>query len=222
MSRQSTVVVGIIVIGLAAFSAWSIRAGDRAISAGFWFDEAAGHAMDGVTDRLGGPMTAPELRRIESLARAELRVAFANTRLMLGDSPAANYRVRVVRDLGGGARSLLPVAGASRPLPGRRGIGEVNFGAIANAAVAYAPADAARETIIDAIGRGIGRSAVHEFAHQILVKFELHDTADRRSYEYEDLRPEHFYGDVHWSIAAKALQDRIGLVAAGRPALESR
>jgi hypothetical protein len=205
MSRQGVVVVGIIVIGLIGFSAWSIRAGDRAISAGFCFDEVTGHAMNG----LGGPLTAPELERIESLARVELRAAFSNTRLMLGDSPAANYRVRVVRDLAGGPRSLLPVAGASWPLPGRRGVGAVNFGAIANSAIAYAPADAGRDAIVDAIGRGIGRSAAHEFAHQILPIFDLHDTTDRRSYEYEDLRSEHFYGDVHWSIAAKALHDAL-------------
>jgi hypothetical protein len=210
MSRQSAVVVGIIVIGLAGFSAWSIRAADRAISAGFWFDEVTGHAMDGPTGRLGGPITAPELSRIESLARAELRVAFSNTRVIVEDSPDANYRVRVVRDLGGGPRSLLPVAGASLPLPGRRGVGAVNFGVLANSAIAYAPADASRETIIEAIGRGVGRSAAHEFAHQILAAFPLHNTTDRLSYEYEDLRPEHFYGDVHWGVASRALHDRVG------------
>ena len=210
MSRQAAVIAGIVIIGMLGAAAWSVHAGRRAITAGFRFDDLAGHALVSTArPDLSAPITAPELETIEAVARAEIRLAFADTSLRVGHSMAANYRVQVVRNLGGGARALLPVAGASRPLPGRRGIGAVNFGALANSAVAYAPADSSREAVIDAIGRGIGRSAVHEFAHQILPHFDLHDTPDRRSYEYADLRPEHFYGDVHWGVAWKALRDRL-------------
>jgi hypothetical protein len=80
-----------------------------------------------------------------------------------------------------------------------------------NNAIAYAPAGAARQTIIEAIGRGIGRTAVHEFAHQLVGSFSLHNTTDRSSYEYADLRPEHFYGELHWGVALPRLQQQIGL-----------
>jgi hypothetical protein len=119
------------------------------------------------------------------------------------------YRVRVVQDIRG--QRKLPVAGESRPLPGRRGFGTVSFVVTTNNAIAYAPAGAGRQTIIEAIGRGIGRTAVHEFAHQLVGSFALHNTTDRSSYEYADLRPEHFYGELHWGVALPRLQERIGL-----------
>jgi hypothetical protein len=45
----------------------------------------------------------------------------------------------------------------------------------------------------------------------MLRGFPLHDTTDRRSYEYPHLRPEHFYGPVHWGIAASRLKELVGV-----------
>jgi hypothetical protein len=120
------------------------------------------------------------------------------------------YRIRVL-DRIRGPRMFLPVAGVSRPLPGRSGEAAVNFSFVASSALAYAPAAASRDTVVTAIGRGIGRTAAHELAHLVLRSFPLHNTTDRRSYEYPHLRAEHFYDEMHWGVAAARLRERIGL-----------
>lgn len=210
MPSQRAIVAGVVVVGISCVGAWSTRARHQVISAAFWFEHVTYGASEVFADRLGGGLTRMELGTIDSLARAELTAAFTSSRLVLSDSRQAMYRVRVVQDLRGPSPKL-PVAGESRPLPGRRGVGTVNFVVVANGAIAYAPPDADRRTIIDAIGRGIGRTAVHEFAHQLVGSFALHNTADRRSYEYADLRREHFYDQLHWGVALPRLQKRIGL-----------
>jgi hypothetical protein len=210
LSRQGAVVAGVVVVGITWVAAWSMRAEHQAISAAFWFERVTYDESEVFAERLGGAMTQEELRTIDSIARAELRLAFANTRLTFSDSRDAMYRVRVTQNLRG-RFSVLPVAGESRPLPGRRGLGAVNFLLMANSAVVYAPSETSRQAVIEAIGRGIGRTAVHEFAHQLVGSFALHNTADRSSYEYADIRREHFYGDLHWTVALPMLEKRIGL-----------
>jgi hypothetical protein len=214
MSRQGAVIVGMMVLGATCVAVWSARAWDTGISAAFWFEDVTGDQTIGFTREWGGPISRTELEHIQSIALAELAGAFSHTRLVVRTSPPAKYQVRVVAQLGAGLRATLPVAGASRPLPGRRGVGAVSFPVIASSAMAYAPADATRQTIIEAIGRGLGRSAAHELAHQVLREFPLDTSVDRRSYEFADLRPEHFYGEVHWTIAARPLEDLIGRTAA--------
>ena len=64
--------------------------------------------------------------------------------------------------------------------------------------------------MIDAIGRGVGRAAVHEFTHQLLPRVSIHST-NVRSYEYASAaRPEQYFGDIQWDLALPLLQKRIG------------
>ena len=208
MSRQAAAVTGALIVGISAIAAWSSYTRQPVLSAAFWFEPVSYDASEAFAERLNGGITRAELRTIESIARSEVQAAFANSRLTFTDSRDARYRIRVVQDI---RAQKLPVAGESRPLPWRRGFGSVSFVVAANNAIAYAPANTGRPTIIEAIGRGIGRTAVHEFAHQLVGSFALHNTTDRLSYEYADLRPEHFYGALHWSVALPRLQERIGL-----------
>jgi len=135
-----------------------------------------------------------------------LRIAFSET----GD---AMYRVRVVQDLRNGIAPRYPgPAGESRSIPGVGGEGAISFRMLVSNAVAYAPAGADRRTMIAAIGKGIGRAAVHEFAHQLLGSVPIHDSTDIGSYEYESAaRAEQYYGPAHWDVAWPMLRQRVGL-----------
>lgn len=65
--------------------------------------------------------------------------------------------------------------------------------------------------MIEAIGRGIGRAAVHEFTHQLLPTADVHDSTDVRSYEYASAaRPEQYFGNMRWSLAWPLLHRRFG------------
>ena len=191
---QGAIIAGVVTSGLICLVVLSMRARDQPIGVGIWFEDLSGGDSDALTGRLDGVITAHDLKRIESTAHAELRTAFSNSRLTFSDSRTATYRLRVLQRFGTGPRALLPAAGASRSVPGLGGEGAINFEVIASSAISYAPVGTTRDGIIAAIGRGIGRTAAHELAHQILGSFSLHQTTDRLSYEYADLRPEHFYG----------------------------
>ena len=119
---------------------------------------------------IGGPITAEDRALIESTARAEVVRAFAGLRITISARREARYRVRVTQSLRNPAlRSHQEVAGASSALAGLGGHGAVSFTFLASGAVARAPAGADRAAKIEAIGRGIGRSAVHELVHQLLL-----------------------------------------------------
>ena len=60
----------------------------------------------------------------------------------------------------------------------------MDFDLVAVKAVDYAPPDAGRQTIIEGIGRGVGRVAVHEFIHQMLGTAFADDYNDDGTYEY--------------------------------------
>jgi hypothetical protein len=84
---------------------------------------------------------------------------------------------------------------------------------LASSAVAYAPEGASRSAMIEAIGRGIGRAAVHEFAHLLLPRAPLHDSRDVQSYEYASAaRREQYFGDMRWDIAWPLQQRRLRVV----------
>ena len=161
---------------------------------------------------LGGSVTADDIRTIDTVARAELASAFQGLRIPITDRRDARYHVRVVQEL------LLPmtkrkiwVAGSSHAVPGFGGSGAVSFTYHASGALVYAPPEATRSELIEAIGRGIGRGAAHEFAHQFLSGQSLHDTRDRGSYEYYSAsRSEQYYGPMHWDIAGPLLLKRFG------------
>ena len=183
---------------------------DRTVEAGFWFDRVTFDLPVDDVERIGGRIQPDEQTQIEAIARAELETAYAGLRIRFTRQPSGFYRVSVVQDIPGRA---LPVAGASRRVPFGGGVGSVSFRTLGSQAVANAPREATRAHILEAIGKGIGRTAAHEFAHQILVRVNLHDTQDPDSYENGiSNRPSQFYGTLHWAFArpllAKTLGDR--------------
>jgi hypothetical protein len=181
---------------------------DRVAEAGFWFDRVTFDLPLDDVERIGGPVRPEEQLQIESIARAELATAYAGLRIRFTSQPPATFRVSVVQDIP--ARAL-PVAGASRRQPLGGGIGEVSFRTLGSQAVGNAPRDATRGRIIDAIGKGIGRTAAHEFAHQLLDHVNLHDTKDPDSYENGiSNRPSQFYGTLHWAFARPLLAKTLG------------
>jgi hypothetical protein len=196
-----------IAIGMASILVASC-AQEHAVEAGFWFDRVTFDLPVGDVERIGGPIRPDEQAQIESIARAELEVAYAGLRIRFTSQPSGFYRVCVVQDIPGRA---LPVAGASRRVPFGGGVGSVNFRTLGSQAVANAPRDANRARIIEAIGKGIGRTSAHEFAHQILARINLHDTKDVDSYEngISD-RPSQFWGTLHWAFARPHLEAQLG------------
>lgn len=186
--------------------------GTHVIEAGVWFEPVTFSAAEVQADRLGGAITEQEMVTIASAARAEIARAFAGLRINVSDRRDATYRVRVVQDLRNPRFPRgLPPAGESRAITGIGGQGAVSFRLLASNAIAHAPPDADRATMIAAIGRGVGVAAVHEFAHELLGTAQIHDTTDTQSYEYPNAdRREQFYGEMHWDIAGPMLQKRIG------------
>src|SRR5688572_28421553 len=195
------------------------RSTDRVVNAGFWFEPVTYDASEAMVDRLGGAITDVEMRTIASSALSEIRSAFSGLRVSVSDRQDAMYQVHVVQDLRNPMfpRGLGP-AGQSRAIPGVGGRGTVNFRMLTRSAIAYAPPDAGRPAMIAAIARGIGRAAVHEFAHQLLGgAAPIHETTDVESYEYGSAdRREQYYGPMHWDIAWALLRARLGPVAARR------
>jgi hypothetical protein len=179
----------------------------RAATLGFWFEDVTfGSPV------LGGALNADDLRVIERVAREELAIAFRGLDVTLSDRKDARYRVRVTQTIRENRmRREAVVAGESRGVPWLGGMGAVNFTYYASGAIVFAPEAATRAEIVAAIGRGLGRGAVHEFAHQLVRGAELHDGRDRGSYEYYAAsREEQYYGPMHWDIAGPLLQKQYG------------
>lgn len=206
-------VVKIAVAGgvIAAAALWAAaeapRDQSRAARASFRFDPVAYSSP-----MLGGALSAHDFAAIEAVARAELAAAFNGLRITIDDRPDARYHVRVVQEL---IHPLIKrkfyVAGSSHAVPGFGGSGAVSFSYHASGALVYAPPGATRAELIDAIGRGLGRGAAHEFAHQLLSGEDLHKTRDRGSYEYYAAsRPEQYFGPMHWDVAGPLLARRFG------------
>lgn len=192
---------------LASSCSWPDMVGRRPVHAGFWFETVSYESS-----RLGGRLTADELNTIAAVARAELVTAFDGFNISLTDRRDARYRVRVVPEVRDTRMQRdVWVAGEARAAAGFGGVGAVSFLFLANGAMVYAPNDAGRAELVIAIGRGIGRAAVHEFAHQLLPKAPIHDSDDRQSYEYGSAaRAEQYFGDMHWALAKPLLAQRMG------------
>jgi hypothetical protein len=196
------------VLVAAALVSWTLaeRAQPAAVDAGFWFDR-----VSFTSARLGGAITAADLATIEDVARSEISRAFTGLPIRLSARRDATYRLRVVQAVyDPRMRGRWAVAGASHAVPGLGGQGEVSFEFLAGGATAQSPAQATRAEILAAIGRGIGRTAVHEFTHQLLPRAPIHDTQDVRSYEYDSAaRPEQYFGEMHWALARPLLEQRL-------------
>lgn len=211
LSRQGVIVGSVLLVGTAAAALLALSSRARIVEAGFWFERVAHESSE------LGELTALDMATIESVAFSEITRAFAGLRIAFSDRRDATYRVRVVQELRDlRFRRQVEVAGASRAIAGLGGQGEVSFGFLAASAIGYAPPGADRDAILAAIGRGVGRAAVHEFAHQLLPTAPIH-SSDIHSYEYGSAqRAAQFYGELHWDIAGPLLHQRLASPAAAR------
>ncbi len=178
-----------------------------AIEAGFWFEDVTFESA-----RLDGPLSADDMAVIAAAARAELVSAFRGLPITFSDRRDARYRVSVIQEvLDPRFRRRVGGAGQSRAISWVGGTGAVSFSFLAAGAVSYAPPEASRSAVVEAIGRGIGRTAVHEFTHQLLPTTQIHDSRNMRSYEYASAaRPAQYYGPMEWDLAWPLLERRVG------------
>jgi hypothetical protein len=178
----------------------------RPIELGFWIEPVSYRSP-----RIGDSITGAELAAIDRVAREEIATAFENFDVTISSNRQARFKVAVLAQLKD-QRLVRPgtYAGESRAVAGFGGSGAVNFEYVANGAMVFAPEDASRATVIEALGRGLGRVAIHEFLHQLLPKKPLHDARDRHSYEGNSPAiVEGYFGDLHWDIAAPWLRERL-------------
>src|SRR5258705_6984640 len=171
MRGPATVVIG--AIAVAAVSAASLTIGWHAsretIDAGFWWAEPPFVLSAGDAEKIGGPITADELARIQQISRAEVEHAYEGLRIGVTEKHDAFWRVAVV----GGPltttrnriTSPFSAAGESRVFGPLGGLGSVAFVMLAHNAIEYAPPAASRQQILEGIGRGIGRAAVRRLGH---------------------------------------------------------
>jgi hypothetical protein len=203
--RQSTVCAALIAGGV---TAWTLmeRSQPAVVEAGFWFERVTFRSAT-----LGGAMTGADLARVEDVARGEVTRAFAGLPIRVSARRDALYRVRVVQAVHDPRlRGRWGVAGASHAVPGLGGQGEVSFEFLAGGATALSSEQATRTEILAAIGRGIGRTAVHELTHQLLPLAPIHDSRDVRSYEYDSAaRREQYFGEMRWDLAWPLLVSRL-------------
>lgn len=178
------------------------------VELGFWIEPVSYQSS-----RIGDPLTSSELARVDQVARDEIASAFRPFNVVVSDNRDARYSVRVVPQLKDERfrRRTGNVAGASRAMSGVGGSGAVNFEYVANGAMVFAPESASRAAIVDALGRGVGRVAIHEFLHQLLPKAPIDDSSDARSYEGNSpALVEGYFEDLHWGLAEPLLEKRLG------------
>lgn len=212
MVIRSHVVIGVAAVTTAALLAAvaEFRTSTHLVQAGFWFDGVTFLSPE-LTARGGASLTAAEQTAVEALAHEELALAFAAWRIDITDARAAHYRVRVVQELGPRRGPGAMAAAESRVFGPLGGTGVVSFSTMAALAVGYAPVGASRDALVAAIGRGIGRVAAHELAHQILPQRNFHASRDEASYDYAAVnRTRQFFGDAHWDLARPWLEAALG------------
>jgi hypothetical protein len=199
------IAIGAVVTAITVLGVLQWRSRQHVVEGGFWFDDVKFELLRSDADRLGGPVNEQEMSRIRSMAASEVRIAYSGLRITFSDNHGAFYRVRVVQELNRRA------AGESNVLPPLGGLGAVSFLTLAGSAIKYASPGADRAAVIDGIGRGIGRAAAHEFAHQILPHVDIHASRDDHSYDYETSdRAAQYYGPMHWDIAWPSLLKTLG------------
>jgi hypothetical protein len=186
----------------------AVSCGARTPTAGFWYDDVPFALPAPAAEKLGGMLTGPELESIKTISRAELDRAFAGLKIHISADRRAFWRVAVDRSLRG--RGPFPSSGESMSFGWLGGAGAVSFDLVALKAVEYAPVGASRQAIIDGIGRGIGRVAAHELAHQIVSTGPMHNSDDLDSYEFPSPdRAAQYYGELHWTTARPFLERRL-------------
>jgi hypothetical protein len=175
----------------------------------FWFDGVT-FELPRYTPELPDRLSTAEIMEIERVARAELTGAFARWPMTFDRDPRAGYQVRVVQDFPQQSGPQRLAAAESLALGPLGSHGWVSFSMLAALAVGHAPPEADRADIVTSIGRGIGRVAAHEFAHQILRGVDLHHAAEPAQYEFASAdRVAQFHGAMTWGLAAPLLTDRL-------------
>jgi hypothetical protein len=179
----------------------------RPVELGFWL-----LPLSYQSPRIGEPISAVEFAVIDRIARQEIGAAFQDFEVTVTTNRNARFKVEVEPALKDWRRlrGTGNHAGESRAVAGFGGSGAVNFEYVANGAMVFSPESAGRETVIEALGRGIGRVAVHEFLHQLLPKHPIHDSRDSHSYEGNSpALVEGYFGELHWDIARPWLEARL-------------
>ena len=183
------------------------------ISVAFSFVDEAFAAAPEIEGKLGGPLTVADIAAIKGISQAEIERAFAGLPIQITDGRGF-WRIRVVptvipRTFTG--RALTNAAGASYGFGPLGGGGFVNFNTLARNAARYAPPGASRQDIVEGIARGIGRAAVHEFAHMMVAGVPIDSRADINAYEYASAdRASQYYGELRWTTALPLIQRSIG------------
>src|ERR1041384_1716272 len=167
MSATAAIGATAVVAGTAGAAAIAWRASSSTIDAGFWWNEDAPFLLsEDDARKIGGMLTAAELPRIQQISRAEVERAYTNLRVNITDHHDAFWRVSVIGEPITVNRnhitSPFALAGQSHVFGPLGGFGSVGFLILAHNAIEYAPDGASRAEIVDGIGRGIGRAAVHE------------------------------------------------------------
>jgi len=199
------VLIAAVVATIALVAVLDRRSTQHLVEARFWFDNLTFEVPG-----LRGPITDEEQGKIRSMALTELRNAYRGLRVRFSETPGGLYRVRVVQQYPPQPGPPGPV-GQSRPLGPFGGEGSVSFQAVAALVIHYAPPNAGRPAIIEGIARGVGRTAVHEFAHQILFGDLVPPSMDPQSYEYETAdRAGQYFGSMHWDTAWPFLVKKLG------------
>ena len=180
------------------------RAASTRFRAGIVFAPDACDLSPGIARTFGGPLTRADCAEVERIARDEIAAAFRGLRLDLTGDDRAFWTVHVIPFVPARTR-MVGASGASvafGPLGGR---GIVGLTALVGHVLRHSPPDASRAEIIAALGRGVGRTVVHELAHQIAGG--AIDSHDSDTYEYfsADHRSR-YYGDVRWGRAGARLR----------------
>jgi hypothetical protein len=218
MKPPATAVIGAIAV-MATMSVFAVvrwHASRSTIDAGFWYDDGSFALSVDDAAKLGGPLTAEEIATITRLSRTEVERALADLRINVTDNQNAFWRVSVVGRMRSNPTFKFPFAsaGESHVFGPLGSWGSVGFLVLAHNAIEYAPPSASRQDIVAGIGRGIGRAAVHEFAHQALGVdnvSNIDNRTDSTSYEYGNAdRPSQYYGELRWTTAWPALQQKFG------------
>ena len=212
MVTRSHVIIGVAAVATAALLLTVAERGGRThvVRASFRFEGVTFDAPE-LAARSGGPLNDEERRAIEDVARREIARAFAPWRIDITGAAAAHYRIRVVQTLGARRGIGAMAAAESRVFGPLGGSGVVSFSTMAALAVGYAPPDTPRHQLVAAIGRGVGRVAAHELAHQILPQKNFHISRDESSYDFSAAnRTAQFFGDAHWDVAGPWLEAALG------------
>ncbi len=209
--RLGLVAAAVVAASVAALQ-WYVS--QRVSELGFSYADGRFALAESQARELGGALTDQELASIKRMSRTEVERAFAGLRLRVSERPDAFWSVRVIPAFSARSGPGQRAGAQTLPLGVLGGKGVVDFSQLATTAIAYAPPEASRQTILDGIGRGLGRSAVHEFAHAILGVSPAMDTeTDEGSYEHESFnRRVQYYGELHWAGAWPLLEREVGTV----------